>query len=78
MTIVNRIGTIYPCGSNKELSLRFCVGFQVWHKTPEEGQSSYRLKHYVYSNKDDVNSPNILTNNNYQASTQRFRQINKI
>ena len=30
-----------------------------------------------YNNNDEVNSPNILSNNNYQASSQKLRQKTK-
>ena len=59
--MVNKIRTIYPHGSNKEFSLRFCVGSRVQHETPEEGQQTYWLKHYEYNNKDENNSLNILS-----------------
>ena len=36
----------------------------------------YPLHHVsLLDNKDEVNSPNILSNNNYQVSTQKFWQI---
>ena len=68
--MVNRIGTVYPWGSNKGFSSRFCVDSQVWHETPEEGWRTYQLQYYDYNNKDEVNSPNILSDNNYQATSQ--------
>ena len=72
--MVNRFGTVYPWGSNKEFSSRFCVNSQVQHETLEEGRRIYRPKS-VYSYKNDVNSPNILSNDYYQASYQKFKQI---
>ena len=45
-----------------------------WLICPEEGQRTYQPKR-DYNNKDEINSPNILSNNNYQASPQKFRQI---
>ena len=33
------------------------------------------LKHCAYHSKDEVNSLNFLSNNNYQASSKKFRQI---
>ena len=69
--MVNRIGTVYTCGSNKEFSLRFSGDSRVQHETPEEVQRTYWLK-CCYNNKDEVNSLNILSNNNYQASSQKF------
>ena len=62
--MVNRIETFYPCGSNKGFSLRFCVDSRVRHETPEEGRTTYRPKRWDYNNKDEVNSPNILSDNN--------------
>ena len=59
----NRIGTVYPCGSNKGFSSRFCMDSQVLHETLEEDQGTYQLKHCEYNNKDEVNCPNILSNN---------------
>ena len=72
LVMINRIGTVYPWGSNKGFSLRFCVDSWVQHKTPEEGRRTYQPKRCEYNNKDDINSPNILSNNNYQASSQKF------
>ena len=72
--MVNRIGTVYPCDSNEGFSLRFCVDSRVKHETPEEGRKMYWLKYHDYNNKDEVNSLNILSHNNYQASSQKFRQ----
>ena len=40
------------------------MDYRVPHETPEEGRRTYQPKHYDYNNKDDVNSPNILSNNN--------------
>ena len=73
--MVNRIGAIYSCGSNKGFSSGFCVEFWVQHETSEEDQRTYWPKLCEYNNKDEVNSPNILNNINYQASSQKFRQI---
>ena len=64
--MVNRIGTVYHCVVNESFSLRFCVVSQV-HETPEEGQRTYLLKCCEYNNKEDVNSSNILSDNNYKA-----------
>ena len=33
------------------------------------------LKHCEYNNEDEDNSPNILRDENYQASSQKFTQI---
>ena len=58
--MVNRIGTVYPCDSNKGFSSRFCVDSRIRHETPEEGLKTYQLKRCEYNNKDEVNGPNIL------------------
>ena len=47
-----------PGGSNKGFSSRFCVDSRVRHETPIEIRRDYNQK-------DEVNSPNILSNNNY-------------
>ena len=51
---------------------RFCVDSLVRHQTHEEGRT-YRPKRCDYNNKDEVNCPNILSNNNYQSSSKKFR-----
>ena len=51
-----------------------CVNW-VYHETPGEGQRIYRPKHCKYNIKVEVNSPNILNNNDYQASSEKFWQI---
>ena len=48
---------------------------RVRHETREEGRRTYRPKRCDYDNKEEVNSTNIFSNNNYQASSQKFRQI---
>ena len=50
------------------------VDSQFQHETPEEGWRTYLLK-CECNNKDEVNSLNVISNNNYQASSQKFRQI---
>ena len=75
LDMVNRIGTVYPCGLNKGFGLRFCVGSWVWDDTPEESQRAYRPKCCEYNNADEDNSLNILSGKNYQASAPKFRQI---
>ena len=60
----NRIETVYSNDSEKGFSSRFYVDSQVQHKTPEEAQRTYWLKHCEYNNKDKVNSSNILSYNN--------------
>ena len=54
---------------------KFCVSSRVPYEIPEEGWWTHRPKLYEYNNKDKDNSPNILNNNNYRASFQKFRQI---
>ena len=74
--MVNGIRTIYPSVLNKWFSLRYCVGFWVWHETPEKDRGTYQPKHCEYNNEDKDNSPNILSDKNYKTSSQKFRQIN--
>ena len=73
--MVNRIRTVYPGGSNKGFSSRFCVDSRVRYETPEEGRGIYWPKHGDYSNKHEDNSPNILSDNYYLTSSQKFRPI---
>ena len=50
----------------------------TWGFYPEtlSNQTTYPLHHVsLLDNKDDVNSPNILSKNNYHASSQKFRQM---
>ena len=47
-------------GLNKGFSLKFYVGFQVRHETPEEVQRMHRPKRCEYNNEDEDNSPNTL------------------
>ena len=72
--IINGKITFYPHGLNKGISWRFCVSSQVRHETPEEGQRTYQPKCCEYKNEDEGNCPNILSDKNYQASTQKFKQ----
>ena len=67
----NRIGTVYLCGSNKVFSSRFCVDTRVRYGRSEEGRRTYRPKRCDYNNKDEVNSPNILSNSDYQTSSKK-------
>ena len=69
--MVHGIRTIYP---REGLSLRMCVGSWVQHETPEEGHRKYQLKHCEYNNENE-DSANILSDKNYQASSQKFRQM---
>ena len=41
---------------------------RVQHEAPEKGQKTYQLKHCDYYNKDEVNSPHILSKNNFIVS----------
>ena len=45
--------------------LHVLLSGRIWHATHEGNQRIYRLKCYVYNNKDEVNSPNIQSNNKY-------------
>ena len=63
------IGTVYSNGSNKRFSSRFRVDTQVRHETHEEGRRTYRPKCCDYNNKVEDNITNILSNNNYRASS---------
>ena len=61
----NRSGTVYPCCSNKRVQFEILCHFQIQHETPEKGRRTYRPKHYDYNNKNEVNSPNVLSNDNF-------------
>ena len=60
-----------PCGFNKGRGSKFREGSRVW-QTPEEGRRTYQLKR---ENNNEDNSPKILKDKNYQASSQKFRQV---
>ena len=64
--MVYGIKTIYTRRLNKGFSSRFCVGSQVRN---EEGQGTYRLKRCDYNNKDEDNSPNILSKKKKKKNT---------
>ena len=51
-TGINKIETIYSYGLNKGFSLRLCVDSWIRHKTPEEGQMTYRPKR-EHNNEDE-------------------------
>ena len=55
--------------------MTFCVGSQVQHQTPEEGWRMCHSKHCEYINEDEDNSPNTLSNKNYQTLSQKFKHI---
>ena len=73
--MVNGIRTIYFHGLDKGLGSRFCVGFGVRLKTPEDSRRMHWTKHYEYNNEDEDISPNTLNDKNYPASSQKFRQL---
>ena len=73
-TAVIRIGTVYPRGLYKGLNLRFCVDSWVQQETHEESRRIYWLKRCKDANEDQDNCPNILTDKNYETSSQKFRQ----
>ena len=54
---------IYPCGLNKGFGSKFCVGTQVWHKTPEEDWSTL-TETSEYNNEVEDNSLNTQTDKN--------------
>ena len=58
----------------KRGATRFSEGSWVQHETPEEGRRTYQPKLWQYNNEDEGNSPNIQTDKNYQASSQKFRR----
>ena len=64
-----------PCSSNKGFLSRFCVGSWVQHEMPKEGQRTHWPKRCMCNNEDEVGHSNIPSYNNYQASSQKFRQI---
>ena len=72
--MVNRIKTGNPCEFNKGRCLKFCEGSQM-RQTPEEGRGTYRPKCCGNNNKDEDNSPKTFNDKNYQASSQKFRQL---
>ena len=52
-----------------------CVGSWVWHETLKEGRRTHQPKHCEYNNEDEGNSLNALSDKNYHASSQKFRQV---
>ena len=73
LVMVNGIRTKYPCGLNKGFWLKFCAGSQFQYEMPEEGRRMHQPKCCEFNNEDI--SPNILSDKNYPASSQKFRQI---
>ena len=51
----------------------FLGGSYVQYKTPEEGQRSHRQKPCEYYNEDEDDSPNVQSDKNYQALSQKFK-----
>ena len=74
--MANGIRTGDPRGFNKVRSSKLREGSRV-RQTPEEGRSIYRLKCCGNNNKDEDNNPKTLHDKNQQASSQKFRQVNK-
>ena len=69
--MVNGIKTIYTYEVNKRFNSKICVGSQVRCNTPEEGRRTSWLKSCMY-NEENENSLNILSDKNYQDSSQKF------
>ena len=67
----NRTGD--PCGFNKGHSSKFHVGSRV-QQTPDS-RRTYQLKCCGNNNKNEDNSPKTLNDKNYQALSQKFRQL---
>ena len=61
-----------PMDQKKEFSSIFCVKSDMKHL--KNGRRTYQPKRYEYHNKYKFNCPNILSYNNYQALSQKFRQ----
>ena len=57
---------------------RVWEGSHVWQEIPEEGRRAHRPKCCTDNNEDEDNSPNNTNNTNYQASSQKFREIVQI
>ena len=74
--MVNGIRTVSSRKLDKKFSSKFRVGSRVRPDTPEEGRRMHQPKRYEYKNKDEDNCPNTLNDKRYQASTQKFKQIN--
>ena len=87
--MVSGMRTRYPRGLNKSLGSKFRdgsrlrqevsrvlkEGSQVRQEIPEEGQRAHRPKRCTDNNEDEDNSLNNTNNTNYQASSQKFREI---
>ena len=66
--MINGVRTIYLRGLNKEFVSKFSVGPWVRHETPEESRRMHRPKRYNYNNEDEDNSPNTMTDRNFQVT----------
>ena len=75
--MANGIGTVDPRGFNKGRGSKFREGSRV-RQTPEEGQRTYQPKCCLNDNKDEDNSQKNLNDKNQQASSLKFRQLNRI
>ena len=66
--MVNKIKTIYLCGLNKSLILKFPVGSWVWKEKPE------KAKECIHQNiMSTTIKMNCLNDKNCQTSSQKFR-----
>ena len=72
--MANGIRTGDPGGFNKGCSSKFHVGTQVQQIT-EEGRWTYHPKCCGNNNKNEDNNPKTLNDKNYEASSQKFRQL---
>ena len=66
--MVSGIRTIYPRRLNKRFFSKFCRGSRVRHETSDQGRNTLLRKHFEYKNEN--NSPYILNDKKYQASSQ--------
>ena len=74
--MANGIRTGDPRGFNKGRSSKFPVGSRV-RQIPEEDRRTYQPKCCGNNNKDEDSSPKTLNDKNHQASSQKFRQLEK-
>ena len=72
--MANGIRTDDPRGFNKGRRSKFPEGSRV-RQTPEEGRRKYQPRRCRNNNKDKDNSPKILNDKNYQASSQKLRPL---
>ena len=71
--MINGLRTINLKGLDKGYSSKFCVGSQIQHNTPEEGQRMHWLKHCEYNNEDEPNIPNTLSDKNWYYLIHSWR-----